>query len=191
MHLPTTLKYLITVGVALALGVVTLRVADTTLMQAVSADWPRANGFIRQSQVVPSQANPFIDDLDLEYTYQVGTQWAVGDRLTFFGRTLSMIFRVGSADEMSQALPEGAPIEVAYDPANPERAVLSPGITGVEFGAAALVVLGIGGIAVGMFTHGAAGLLASFRQARGQTGHPMGATIRGSTPSRPAHARAA
>lgn len=164
MHLPTVIKSLVTLGVAVALGVVAFRIADTTLTQAVSADWPHATGFIRTSEVVPSDANPFIDELDLEFTYQIGTEWFVSDRLTFFGHGLSMLL-VGSAQDMADAYPAGAPIDIAYDPTNPERAVLRTGVTTVEFAGAALLVIGFGGVALGMFMHAGTRLTA---QARGE-----------------------
>ncbi len=163
---PTRLiRSAVTLVVALALAVVVWNVTDTVITQAVSSDWPRANGYVRHSQVVASDANPFIDDLELDYTYQVGTDWVVGDRLTFYGRGLSMLLRVGgSADAMAEEFSNGTPIEVAYDPTNPRRAVLIPGITATEFGAAAFVILGIGGVAIGMFMHGMSLLLAELRE---------------------------
>jgi len=165
MHVPTVIKSFITLGVGLALGVVAVRVADTTLMQAVSADWPRASGYVRSSEVVPSDANPFIHELDLEYTYAIGTQWFVSDRLTFFGRGLSQLL-IGSAQDMYDAYPEGSAIEIAYDPSNPERAVLRSGVTPLEFAGAGLLILGIGGVALGMFVHGAGGLMTQMKAAR-------------------------
>lgn len=165
------IRSVITVGVGLVLAMVVWRGAETTITQMVSADWPRADGYVRNSRVVASEANPFIDDLQLDYTYQVGTDWMVCDRLTFFGRGLSLILRVGSADEMSEMYPQGAPIQVAYDPGNPERAVLSPGVSSAEFGGAALLILGVGGIAMGMLIHGTTGMLRQLEARReAQTG---------------------
>ncbi|MEZ6317537.1 MAG: DUF3592 domain-containing protein [Phycisphaerales bacterium] len=162
MHAPTAIKSLITIGVAIALGVVATRVADTTLTQAVSADWPKAPGYVRTSEVVPSNANPFIDELSLEYTYQIGTEWFVSDRLTFFGDGLSQLL-IGSAQDMYDAYPEGTAIEIAYDPTNPERAVLRTGVTTLELSGAGLLVVGLGGVALGMFVHGGTRLLAQVK----------------------------
>ena len=154
MQISTIIRSVLAITCGLALGYVSWRAADMTITQTVSADWPRAHGYVRNSRVLASDANPFIDELELDYTYQVGTEWLVGDRLTFFGHGLSVLMRVGSPDDMAAAFPEGAPIEVAFDPADPRRAVLTPGITATEFGAAALFVLGVGGIGLGMIVHG-------------------------------------
>lgn len=175
--------------VAVVLASVVWHVTDTVITQAVSSDWPTANGFVRQSQVVASDANPFIDDLELEYTYQVGTQWIIGDRLTFFGRGLSMLLRVGSADEMAASYTSGTPIQVAYDPANPARGVLIPGITAVEFGAAALLILGVGGVSLGMFSHAIAALRRDWHE-RSVAAHPHAAP-RSNRPDTSGQARAA
>ncbi|MEQ8769420.1 MAG: DUF3592 domain-containing protein [Phycisphaerales bacterium] len=165
--------------VAIALGVVVWNVTDTVITQAVSSDWPRANGYVRHAQVVASDANPFIDDLELDYTYQIGTDWKVGDRLTFYGKNLSMLLRVGgSAETMAQEYANGTPIQVAYDPNNPRRAVLIPGITATEFGAAALLILGVGGVAIGMFTHGFSMLSGELNQ------NPPAGTISRDAPAR-------
>lgn len=159
MNMTVVIRSVVTLCVAFVLASVVWRASDTVITQAVSSDWPRANGYVRQSQVVASDANPFIDDLELEYTYQIGTEWVVGDRLTFYGQGLSMLLRVGSPDNMAADFAEGSAIEVAYDPANPRRGVLIPGITGVEFGAAAFLIVGIGGIAIGMLTHACSALM--------------------------------
>jgi hypothetical protein len=91
-----------------------------------SRSWPTVPGVIRASEIRlgrTSGAERPSMDVHIEYEYTVGGERLVSDRAGF-GSPL----RVKGMRAMVDRYPAGARVSVAYDPADPRRAVLEPGI---------------------------------------------------------------
>jgi Protein of unknown function (DUF3592) len=101
-----------------------------TLSEAVyahaSEHWPRTLGSIVTSRVsVEHDVDGPIYDADILYRYVVDGHEYTCDRVRF-GGLWSFSWR-RPADAFTKRLPVGAPVTVAYDPAEPSRGVLQPG----------------------------------------------------------------
>ena len=112
-----------------------------------SRSWPKAQGSIERAKVVPTGAR--IDRghgsfeahvASVAYRYMVGGQSYVGSLVSYKG----YIPNVDRVEKIVARYPDGAEVQVAYDPINPEVAVLEPGLgvgncLGVGFGVALLI----------------------------------------------------
>jgi hypothetical protein len=93
-----------------------------------SARWPRAAGEIDRSEL---RVVGYDEDgeperrTSIRYRYRVGGDSYTGARV-FFGDSLALRF-AGPGRRRLAAYPAGRAVEVAYDPADPTRAVLEPG----------------------------------------------------------------
>ena len=112
-----------------------------------SRSWPKAQGSIERAKVVPTGAR--IDRghgsfeahvASVAYRYMVGGQSYVGSLVSYKG----YIPNVDRVEKIVARYPDGAEVQVAYDPVNPEVAVLEPGLglgncLGVGLGVALLI----------------------------------------------------
>lgn len=108
-----------------------------------SSTWPTVQGQIVHSEVVwLRNQKGLVYDADITYHYAVnGQQYA--------GTLVSILEYQGDSHSMSEIVrgyPEGAPVTVHYDPANPAYAVLEPGLnmTLLVFGGALALFTAVG-----------------------------------------------
>ena len=89
---------------------------------AASAQWPTTSGRVDSSRVVSDQRSDSASQSPLvEYSYEVGGQTYAAKRVSFdLAATLL-------ADKVVAQYPVGSEVQVAYDPADPNVAVLQPG----------------------------------------------------------------
>jgi len=95
----------------------------------LALNWPTTAGVIEDSDVrVERTEDGETSRVDVTFSYEID-----GRRFTStirrFGDTRA---DDGFADEWTEAHPEGATVTVYYDPARPGRAILEPGITGMD-----------------------------------------------------------
>jgi hypothetical protein len=127
----TLIQIAFAVFAALALlgGVFTLSEA---LYAHASEHWPRTLGSIVTSRVsVEYDGDGPIYDADIRYRYVVDGHEYTCDRVRF-GGFWSFSWR-RAADTFTERFPVGAPVTVAYDPAQPSRGVLEPGRAGQAY----------------------------------------------------------
>jgi hypothetical protein len=97
-----------------------------------SEHWPRTLGSIVTSGVsVEHDVDGRRYAAGIRYRYVVDGHEYTGDRVRF-GSFLSFAWR-RSAGTLAKRFPAGAPVTVTYDPANPSRGVLEPGLGGQAY----------------------------------------------------------
>jgi hypothetical protein len=116
-----------------------------------SASWPRTDGEIVGADL---QVEGYHDDGEamqravIRYRYDVGGESHRAERV-FFGDDVALRF-TGPGRRRLDAYPVGRRVSVAYDPADPRRAVLEPGVSGAVrlsvLVALAIALLGLGGL---------------------------------------------
>lgn len=109
--------------------------------------WPTAAGGILSSEVVihrshNTQGHTSVNYVPkVTYEYQVNGQKYMGDGIGFGTAT----FGKKKADEIAAKYPQGAPVTVYYDPANPSKAVLETrSVGGGNFIAMGIILIATG-----------------------------------------------
>lgn len=113
-----------------------------------STQWPAAQGQIESSTVDVERERDRDSDGDVHYktkyiprtvySYQVGGTDYIGEQVSF-GRTSSS--SPNWAYRLRDLYPAGTEVSVYYDPADPQEAVLQPGVKWTTY-----LVLGIGAV---------------------------------------------
>lgn len=115
-----------------------------------SADWPRTLGWIERSNVVTfSPTGGRVEPrLELAYSYTVDGESYTGHRVR-----LPVPFELGfeeSPQQLTARYPAGLEVDVHYDPQDPGRAVLEPGVPATAYLPIVVgVVLALAGVASG------------------------------------------
>ena len=127
-----------------------------------SRAWPRAEGEIMSTEL---RVEGYHDDGEpmrrtvIRYRYDVGGESYRAER-AFFGDDLALRF-TGPGQRRLHAYPVGRRVQVAYDPTDPRRAVLEPGVhVAAELAVAvalAALILGFGGLVTDLSAACAAG----------------------------------
>jgi hypothetical protein len=126
-YLPSTGPYGIEVGVMLIGGSMILTWGKSMRLGRASLRWPRARGTIVSSELEGYPIESFrlgarIRVPAVEYEFWVGEMRYTGSRIGAAGS-------IGiSADNTVHAYRKGDKVDVSYDPADPRRAMLRPGI---------------------------------------------------------------
>lgn len=107
-----------------------------------SASWPAVDGVVKSSTVTPTRRNWRVE---LSYTYTVQGSQLQGHLYRPSGNLVSSS---EDADRLSAAYAPGSPVKVYYEPADPRHSALK---TGVETRDAFLPLLGITGLAYGLW----------------------------------------
>lgn len=117
-----------------ALGVATVFfLTQQTWFGFVSYYWPTASGTISHSAVVGEYSRnedgseTLMYSAEIHYRYRVGNRDYQGERVSFGG--VSSDSWGCAARSITREYPGGRSVSVRYDPRNPERAVLEPGIS--------------------------------------------------------------
>lgn len=110
--------------------------------------WPAAAGRILTADVRHRRGRRGGYLPEVAYEYVVGDQTATGSRLTFGGRTL--LSERGARTALRGAEP-GVEVTVYYDPRQPHRSVLLPGVTVMDVG---WLIVGLIVLAAGVFRWG-------------------------------------
>ncbi len=156
---PIFLSVLSVISVILAVSGLGVLVWGLRRMQqaSVAKDWPTAQGTIRSSTVVSREAEPinpqesYDDDApkpkgqvlyrpEVEYTYTVGGETYTSNTLAWDVTEVSS--RQHAQTQAARYTPK-APVTVYYDPEDPSRALLNPGVQ-----AASWAVPGAGGACI-------------------------------------------
>ncbi|MBE2222281.1 MAG: DUF3592 domain-containing protein [Anaerolineae bacterium] len=107
-----------------------------------SADWPSVEGRVTSSLVDYSTDSDGGDSYSPKVTYvYVANDLSYESRTIKFGENSYGSER--KAQEITSRYPEGQAVTVFYDPANPDKAVLEPGVSSGSY-----IVLGIGALFV-------------------------------------------
>jgi hypothetical protein len=97
--------------------------------QAASVDWPSASGAVIQSE--PYTRKLLSTGLRFRYEFVVaGKKFESGERRVV---DLSLYYTFDSDTAFAAAHPVGSLLTVHYDPANPIRTTLSPGLSFLDF----------------------------------------------------------
>jgi hypothetical protein len=109
-----------------------------------SAAWPTTQGQITASEIEHSRDSEGDDSYTprVTYTYQVNGL-SYESYMIKYGET--SYGNEGTALEILSRYPVGQAVNVYYDPTNPDRAVLEPGVSGGSY-----ILLGIGVLFVGV-----------------------------------------
>ncbi len=92
----------------------------------VSAHWPKATARVISSGVYANRASVARSfSPAVEYEYEVGGATRRSSNIRYLMHTF---YDVGSATEVQLPYPAGRVVSAAYDPQNPNRSVLEPGI---------------------------------------------------------------
>jgi hypothetical protein len=103
-----------------------------------SAAWPTAEGIVTRSEVTHSTDADGDDTYRPEVTYEYSVQNRSYENYTIkFGENSYSSQR--QAEEIGARYPLGRQVAVYYDPADPGRSVLEPGVSGGSY-----IVLGVG-----------------------------------------------
>lgn len=132
-----TFNQFVIVLLALALGLwLLVRGVFDALIGVNARKWPTARGTVTSSEVVQTGRGRCC--VSIAYTYRAGGHELVGKRV-FVGDWLytSLV----KAQARAAKYPPSTPVDVHYDPANPSRAVLEPGLRIVAFFPIAVGVL--------------------------------------------------
>jgi hypothetical protein len=104
----------------------------TIFKQAESVDYPQVTGTVTHCEIRTHHGSkggtsyePFI-----KYRYAVGGHPFTGTRLRYNSVSSS---NYGAASSLVDEHPVGSPLQVYYDPTNPQDALLLPGIEGSDF----------------------------------------------------------
>ena len=132
-------------------GVLFIGLAINQFMKARKAaeTWPVAAGTVLNSSVQTHTRRNSRGQTTrsyeprVSYQYQVGGQTFTGERLGFGNASYGQ----GKADKKIALYPQGAPVSVHYDPADPSKAVLETKAAG----GASYLALGIILLVVGVF----------------------------------------
>ena len=114
------------VGLAALSIWISVNLLTNLYFSVVSQHWPRATARIVSSGVYGSGSGvgtswaPAVD-----YSYEVGGTSHHSSNIQYLMRTF---YDVDSATEVQTAYPVGRVVSVAYDPGNPNRSVLEPGV---------------------------------------------------------------
>jgi uncharacterized protein DUF3592 len=101
--------------------------AVALVWQLRAMSFPTAPGVITHSGVKRSDNSDGLSfRLDIEYVYEVDGQRHVGTRYSY----AEMGTNSHAWHDIQRELPVGAPVEVAYDPDDPDDSLLHPGLTG-------------------------------------------------------------
>lgn len=136
-------------GVFLWIGAYSASQAVPVFREAWRAEsWPEAPGRVLRSHVVETREGKYLrQTLVVEYTWiadgraWTGSRWRLGDPTCAIGR--------GMAQAAAGRFPEGARVDVRYDPVDPSSAVLDP--TPGESAWTLAVVAAIGGALGGLW----------------------------------------
>ena len=96
-----------------------------------SRSWPTAPGVVRASRIRVGESRGSsrpTRSVHVEYAYAVGGTERVSQRAGFGDPLTDEGMRA-----MVERYPEGKRVTVAYDPADPGRAVLEPGVQGIAY----------------------------------------------------------
>ena len=117
-----------------------LSVWGWTILQnaRASATWPTAEGVITASEVTESRDGEGHDSYSPEvaYQYTAGNQEHESYTIKFGENSYD---NRGRAEAIAATYPVGQPVTVYYDPEEPGRSVLEPGVSGGSY-----IVLGVG-----------------------------------------------
>ena len=114
------------IGLAALSVWITVSLSSNLYFSVVSQHWPRATARIISSGVYTSGSSgesswaPAVD-----YEYEVGGASHRSSNIRYLMRTF---YDVESAAEVQAGYPVGRQVSVAYDPRNPNRCVLEPGV---------------------------------------------------------------
>jgi hypothetical protein len=135
-------------GLFLAAGLFLLYTAHKTGSEALaSTEWPDTSGFVTYSDIhESSDSDGTTYGADVRYTYDVSGVGYRGDRI-FIGEysTSSYSWAAGYVEKY----PVDAEVKVYYDPAEPGRSVLEPGLD--WFGVGLFFIMGLAFTAAGGF----------------------------------------
>jgi len=102
-----------------------------------SATWPTAEGVITASEVTRSSSEDGVSYRpEVAYDYQAGDQFHTSYTIKFGENSYSSR---GRAEAIAATYPVGQQVTVYYDPEQPSRSVLEPGVSGGSY-----IVLGVG-----------------------------------------------
>lgn len=103
-----------------------------------SANWPMAEGVITESEVTHSEDSEGGDSYrpEVAYQYTVGNRQHESYTIKFGENSYSSR---GRAEDIAATYAVGRQVTVYYDPEQPGRSVLEPGVTGGSY-----IVLGVG-----------------------------------------------
>lgn len=113
-------------GLAALSAWISVSLSSNLYLSVLSQHWPRATARIISSGVYTSGSSgesswaPGVD-----YEYEVGGASHRSSNIRYLMRTF---YDVESAAEVQAAYPVGRQVSVAYDPRNPNRSVLEPGV---------------------------------------------------------------
>ena len=130
------------VGVGLTLGGLAvgmaLRLARAYQAAVRSRSWPTTPGRITHSETVWVGARTRSPRPDIRYTYEVGAQTYVGQRIAF---EYSHVYSREAAEQVLKQYPVGATPSVYYDPDQPAESTLKQSHVGLVSGLAVAVML--------------------------------------------------
>lgn len=115
-----------------------------------SRDWPTAPGVITRSAVATKRSDgKTMYSVDVVYRYQVeGREFTCSN--VFFGGNASSS-NSSAAHKVAGRYPEGAEVDVSYEPDNPANAVLEPGARWQSY---IIYAIGLAFLVVGVLTAG-------------------------------------
>jgi hypothetical protein len=99
------------------------------LRSAQSQRWPSVQGEVTASGLVRQgdQARPYV-----RYRYRIAEKTYTGGALIHYGEPNPITRWLGASAENAPPIqaryPQGSPVTVYYDPSNPDRSVLEPGV---------------------------------------------------------------
>ena len=93
-----------------------------------SSDWPAASGEVLSSRIISSGKS---GKPEVEYTYAVNGRKYDGSHILIGPGPMGGGIGIASPREYIDKYPKGAQIEVYYDPEDPKRSVLEPGVNRV------------------------------------------------------------
>ena len=136
--------------IALFLGgvfFIVLAVLRSRKAKMAAENWPTVAGGVLSSEVIihrshSSRGYTTVNYMPkVSYEYQVNGQKYLGDGIGFGTAT----FGKKKADEIAAKYPQGAPVTVHYDPANPAKAVLETrSVGGGNFIALGIILIATG-----------------------------------------------
>jgi hypothetical protein len=137
--LGSCLSALLAMGIFLVIGAGLAYWGWNILQDArASSSWPTAEGLVTNSEVSHSSDAEGGDTYSPEVTYTYTVRDSLYENNTIkFGENAYDSRR--TADRIAASYPSGKTVTVYYDPENPDRSVLEPGVS-----AGSYIVLGIG-----------------------------------------------
>ena len=127
---PDMFNRVLFLGFAIAFGGVVIALCRAVLFGRASNTWPVTSGRVLRSSVRVTRRLIFpVCTLQVHYSYSVAGTKYEGIRVVFGADSIDNVTLPTAAKQQLERYAPDTVVDVRYDPRNPSRAVLEPGVT--------------------------------------------------------------